>query len=161
MHQAVYKKIEGIGLTVGSRLTEIMYKGALKFHNFHWLRQIFGVSEYYKEATDGDIQKFSCMPCIMVSDVSKLVDISDSWVRRKLWLISQSQILEKVPVADIRAVASEFSIELDTEVSDGVEKIKIPDEKKKLKIIFRFLDEDYYKSPLLANCYLANSKRPV
>ena len=157
----VYKKIEGIGLTVGSRLTAVMYKGELKFHSFHWLRQIFDVSEYYKEATDGDIQQFACMPCVMVSDVAKLVAISDGWVRRKLWLISQSQILEKIPVADIKAVAAEFSIELDAEVSDGVLKIKIPDEKKKLKTILRFLDEDYYKSPLLENCYLANSKKPA
>lgn len=157
----VYKKIEGIGLTVDSKLTAILRDGALKFHSFHLLRQIFDVSEYYKEATDGDIHQFACMVCVMVVDSSKLIEISDTWVRRKLWLISQSQILEKVPVADIKAVAAEFHIELKTEIDDGTEKLVIPDEKKQLKTILRFLDEDYYKSPLLANCYLANSKRPV
>jgi hypothetical protein len=157
----VYKKIEGIGLTVDSKLTAILREGALKFHSFHLLRKIFDVSEYYKEATDCDIHQFASMACVMVANSSKLIAISDTWVRRKLWLISQSQILEKVPVADIKAVAVEFHIELKTEIEDGTDKLVIPDEKKQLKTILRFLDEDYYKSPLLANYYLANSKRPV
>ena len=31
----VYKKIEGIGLTIDSKLTAILREGALKFHSFH------------------------------------------------------------------------------------------------------------------------------
>jgi len=157
----VYKKIEGIGLTVDSKLTAILQDCSLKFHSFHLLRQIFDVSEYYKEATDGDIHQFASMACVAVRDSANMIAISDSWVRRKLWLISQSQILEKVPVSDIKAVAAEFHIELKTEMKDGTEKLIIPEEKKQLKTILRFLDEDYYKSPLLANYYLANSKRPI
>lgn len=157
----VYKKIEGIGLTVDSKLTAILREGMLKFHSFHLLRQIFDVSEYYKEATDCDIHQFASMACLMVGDSSKLIEMSDTWVRRKLWLISQSQILERIPVADIKAAAAEFHIELKTEMDGCAEKIVIPEEKKQLKTILRFLDEDYYKSPLLANYYLANSKRLV
>lgn len=123
------------------------------------LRQIFDVSEYYKEATDADIKQFADLSCISVKDLNDLVAMSDNWVRRKLWLISQSQILDKVAVTDIRAAALEFRIEITTEMQGGIEKIIIPEEKKQLKKTLRFLDEDYYKSPLLANYYLANSKR--
>lgn len=157
----VYKKIEGIGLTIDSKLTAIIRGDTLAFHSFHLLRQVFDLSEYYKEATDGDIQQFANLNCISVASTSNLVANSDTWVRRKLWLISQSQILQKVPVCDIKAVAAEFSINLETVVSDGVEKISIPETKKELKTILRFLDEDYYKSPLLQNRYLTNSKRPA
>lgn len=157
----VYKKIEGIGLTIDSKLTAIIRDGSLNFHSFHLLRQIFDLSAYYKEATDGDIQQFSNCTCVLVKNTTDLVAISDTWVRRKLWLISQSEILQKVPVCDIKAVAAEFSILLETVMDNGVEKIIIPDNKKDLKTILRFLDEDYYKSPLLQNRYLTNSKRPV
>ncbi len=157
----VYKKIEGIGLTIDSKLTAIIGDGSLKFHSFHLLRQIFDLSAYYKEATDGDIQQFASCACVSVSNTADLVTISDTWVRRKLWLISQSQILQKVPVSDIKAVAAEFSIPLETVMDNGTEKILIPETKKELKTILRFLDEDYYKSPLLQNRYLTNSKRPV
>lgn len=157
----VYKKIEGIGLTVDGKLTAIFRDGALKFHSFHLLRQIFDMSAYYNEATDVDIQQFSSLACVAVADEANLLSISDNWVRRKLWLISQSQILQKVPVSDIKAVAAEFSIALETVMDNGSEKIKIPDTKKELKTILRFLDEDYYKSPLLQNYYLTNSKRAI
>lgn len=157
----VYKKIEGIGLTIDSKVTATIRDGALKFHSFHLLRQIFDMSAYYKEATDGDINDFATLPCLGISNVATLVANSDTWVRRKLWLISQSQILTKVPVCDIKAVAAEFSIPLETEHSDGIEKIKVPEAKRDLKTLLRFLDEDYYKSPLLQNRYITNSKRPV
>ncbi len=157
----VYKKIEGIGLTIDSKLTAIIRSENLKFHSFHLLRQMFDVSEYYKEATDGDINQFASMACLMVADSAQLVEISDTWVRRKIWLISQSQILDRVPMAEIKAVATEFHIDFTTTMDDGVEKLVIPTDKKQLKTILRFLDEDYYKSPLLANYYLANSKRPA
>lgn len=157
----VYKKIEGIGLTIDNKITATIRNGTLKFHSFHLLRQIFDMSGYFNEATDGDIKEFATLACLKIRDVDALVENSDSWVRRKLWLISQSQILTRIPVTDIKAVAAEFGIPLDTEHVDGLEKILIPTEKRDLKTLLRFLDEDYYKSPLLQNRYVTNSKRAI
>ncbi len=86
---------------------------------------------------------------------------SDSWVRRKVWLVMQSTILSKVPLNDIKAIATEFSIPIEYVTQDGNEKIKIPRDRKSLKTLLRFLDEDYYKSPLSKTNYLTNSKRVV
>lgn len=157
----VYKKIEGIGLTIDNKLTATLRESSLKFNSFHMVRQIFDLSSYYMEATDIDIQQFAALPSISVENTENLVSVSDNWVRRKLWLISQSPILQLVPVADIKAVAAEFHIPLETIMIDGNEKIKLPETKKELKTILRFLDEDYYKSPLLQNYYITNSKRPA
>ncbi len=157
----VYKKIEGVGLTIDNKLTAILIENSLKFNSFHMVRQVFDLSEYYMEATDIDIHQFAALPTISVKNAETLVSVSDSWVRRKLWLISQSQILQLVPLADIKAVATEFNIPLETTVIEGNEKIKLPETKKELKTILRFLDEDYYKSPLLQNYYITNSKRPA
>jgi hypothetical protein len=55
----VYKKIEGIGLTIDYKLTATLEGGKLKFFSFHNARQIFDLSEYYKEATDDDVIEFS------------------------------------------------------------------------------------------------------
>ncbi len=157
----VYKKIEGIGLTLDSKLTAIIHEKNLRFHSFHLVRQIFDMSNYYKEATDCDIKQFAKTPCLHVSSTSNLVDVSDTWIRRKLWLISQSQILQKASVDDIKKVADEFNIDLSLTSTDGVVQIVIPDDKKELKKILRFLDEDYYKSPILKKKYITNSKRSV
>lgn len=157
----VYKKIEGIGLTLDSKLSATLRDGTLRFHSFHLIRQVFDMSEYYKEATDCDIQDFASIGCIKVQDQQALIAVSDTWVRRKVWLIQQSQILQTVPINDIKAVAVEFHIPLETIVDNGVEKIVLPQSKAELKTILRFLDEDYYKSPLSNTHFITNSKRPA
>jgi hypothetical protein len=157
----VYKKVEGIGLTVDSRITAILKGNTLKFHSFHHTRQIFDLSDYYKEATVSDINDFAALECISVPDLPNLINISDTWVRRKLWLIQQSQILQKYPMHQIKTVAMEFNVQLKTISEDGVEKIVVPQDKATFKSILRFLDEDYYKSPLSNTKYITNSKRLV
>ena len=156
----VYRKIEGIGVTIDSKLSAILKSGSLKFFSFHLLRQIFDLSGYYKEATDADINDFSALPIIKVEDLQQFIKVADSWVRRKLSLIQQSQILDTVPINDIKAVALDFNIPLQTLHEGGVELIKLPiHNKAELKTILRFLDEDYYKSPLSKTQFLSNSKR--
>lgn len=157
----IYKKIEGIGLTIDSKLSALIKGGTLKFYSFHLLRQIFDMSEYYKEATDSDISEFSALQLIHASDLQNLISISDTWVRRKFSLIQQSQILENVPINEIKAVAAEFNIPFKTSNINGIEKIELPDTKAELKTLLRFLDEDYYKSPLSKTQCITNSKRAV
>ncbi|WMO14914.1 Kiwa anti-phage protein KwaB-like domain-containing protein [Pseudoalteromonas piscicida] len=155
----VYKKIEGIGLTIDHKLTATLEEGKLKFFSFHNARQIFDLSEYYKEATDDDVIEFSNQGLIKSVDHHQLLEMSDSWVRRKISLIQQSGILQNVPINEMKAVATEFSIPFTTVSEDGDELIKIPDNKSDLKKLLRFLDEDYYKSPLSKTNFITNSKR--
>ncbi|HAS6208302.1 DUF4868 domain-containing protein [Vibrio vulnificus] len=155
----VYKKIEGIGLTVDSKLTAILEGGKLRFFSFFTARQMFDLSEYYKEATNDDINVFSSSDAVRVTNKNGLIDISDSWVRRKISLIQQSDILGTVPIHVMKAVASEFNIPFPTVNIDGNEVIDIPLDKPALKVLLRFLDEDYYKSPLSNTNFVTNSKR--
>ena len=155
----VYKKIEGIGLTIDHKLTATLEEGKLKFFSFHNARQIFDLSEYYKEATDDDVLEFSNLGLIKSVDSDQLLKMSDSWVRRKISLIQQSGILQSVPINEMKAVATEFSIPFTTVTENGGELIEIPDNKSDLKKLLRFLDEDYYKSPLSKTNFITNSKR--
>lgn len=157
----VYKKVDGVGVTIDSKLSAIIVGSNLKFFSFHMTRQIFDLSAYYIEATDSDIQEFSEVPAVRVQNMSHLVSISDKWIRRKLALVKQSGILETVPVGVIRAAATEFSIELSVSNEGGYEAIVLPQNKAELKKVLRFLDEDYYRSPLSDRSFVSNSKRPT
>lgn len=157
----VYKRIEGSGLTLDNKVIARLQGTKLSFFSFFHVRQIFDMSSYYQDATDNDITQFSQLNELHVENVAELMSASDSWVRRKVWLILQSNILGKVPPNDIKAIAAEFNIPIEYVAQDGTEKLKIPSEKKSLKTLLRFLDEDYYKSPLSKTSYLTNSKRAV
>ncbi|WP_318464309.1 Kiwa anti-phage protein KwaB-like domain-containing protein [Photobacterium leiognathi] len=155
----VYKKIEGIGLTVDSKLTAILEGRKLRFFSFFTARQMFDLSGYYKEATNEDINVFSSSDAVHVISKEGLIEISDSWVRRKISLIQQSDILGTVPIHTMKAVASKFNIPFPTVNINGNEVIDIPLDKPALKVLLRFLDEDYYKSPLSNTNFVTNSKR--
>ena len=157
----VYKKIEGIGLTIDHKITATLESGKLRFFNFHNARQMFDLSEYYKVATDDDVTEFAALDLIKSENTEQLIEMSDSWVRRKISLIHQSGILQNVPINEMKAVATEFSIPFLTEMDGSREVIKLPDNKSDLKKLLRFLDEDYYKSPLSNTAFVTNSKRAV
>lgn len=157
----VYRKIEGIGLTIDHKLTATLESGRLKFFSFHAARQIFDLSEYYKEATDDDVVEFAGLDIIQSVDTSSLIGMSDSWVRRKISLIQQSGILQNVPLNEMKAVATEFGIPFETVTESSGEVIKIPESKSDFKKLLRFLDEDYYKSPLSKTNFVTNSKRAL
>jgi hypothetical protein len=157
----VYRKIEGIGLTVDSKLSAILKDNRLTFCSFHSARQLFDLSEHYIEATDNDIVEFAALPNINVEDMPSMVALADTWIRRKFALIQQSQILTSVPLAEIKAVAAEFGIGMQFSEKEGQEAIDLPTNKAELKKLLRFLDEDYYKSPLSKANFITNSKRKV
>lgn len=157
----VYKKIEGIGITVDYKLTATLEAGKLKFHSFHTTRQMFDLSEYYKVATDDDVMEFLQVDQIQSINSTNFLPLADSWVRRKISLIQQSGILQNVPIHEMRAAAMDFNIPFETIEEKGSEVISIPDNKSDLKKLLRFLDEDYYKSPLSKTNFVTNSKQVV
>ncbi|PZR45670.1 hypothetical protein, partial [Paraburkholderia fungorum] len=58
----------------------------------------------------------------------------------------------------IAKVAVSFDIEIKTQEVDGKPAIVFPETRAELKRVLRFLDEDYYQSPLSDARYISNSK---
>ena len=83
--------------------------------------------------------------------------MADSWIRRKIAMINDSKVLEKFSVADIVKRAAKVGVKI---AANGG-KIVLPNDKKLVKVILGFLDEEAYKGPFSKNTYLANSKRQV
>ena len=130
----------------------------MRFNSFHNARLIFDLSDHYIEATDADIKAFVALGTVHV-DEALLVGLADTWIRRKLALIQQSQILTKVPVLEIQAAAAGFGIMFTVASVNGSEQLVFPETKAELKTLLRFLDEDYYESPLSKTHFITNSKR--
>lgn len=155
----VYRKIEGVGLTLDTRVAAILEDSKLRFFSFHAARQILDLTQYYKEATDEDLRDLS--NSVHVADVSNFVAASDSWVRRKVALVMQSAILDKIDLEETKKVALVFGIDLNTTIVGEKSVLVLPENKAELKKVLRFLDEDYFQSVLLSTPHLSNSKRQI
>lgn len=157
----VYRKVEGLGLTLDTRLSVVLEDTKLSFFSFFAARQIFDLSQYYKEATDDDLNEFAGGKFVHVGDVANFVTLSDTWIRRKVALVMQSAILERIDLEETKKAAQVFGIELNTTTVDGVAVLVLPENKPDLKKVLRFLDEDYFQSVLSSTLHLSNSKRQI
>lgn len=159
---SVFKKLADAGLTLDNKLAAAIQNDRLYFHSFALARRLFDLSEYFKVATDGDLETFVTHRAALFEDPASLHRSADSWVRKKVALILQSGILDKERPARIAAVAEEeFGLTFQVQTVGGQEKLRFPSDKKALKEMLHFLDADYLTYTLTGTHYLSNSKRVV
>jgi hypothetical protein len=151
-----FQKMTDAGLALDTKLLAVLEGSDLKFQSFHFLRRVFDLSEYFNEATDEEITSFANHEKLHVEDVAAFIASAGPLVRKKISLIQQSGVLNSVTTEQIVASAQEFNIDVQTNAEGN---IVVPSNKTELRRLLRFLDEDYYASPLSQTRYVSNSKR--
>lgn len=159
-----YKKLEEPGLMLQDKLTAHYDNGTLYFVSYHNTKRFLDLADYYREATDTDLDAFAESDLFVFEDQDSFKENADSIIRKKVALLQKNKVLDDLSVADIQTVANNFNSELPEEhhitvsiSEDG--KLVIPKDKKQLKELVRFLDEDYVTAPLTKRKCLTNSKK--
>lgn len=159
-----YKKLEEPGLMLQDKLTAHYHNGTLHFSSYHNTKRFLDLADYYREATDTDLDAFAATELFAFEDEAGFKEQADSIIRKKIALLQKNEVLKNITVADIQNVAANFNAELPEEHhvnitvnEDG--KLLIPGNKKQLKELIRFLDEDYVTAPLTKRKCLTNSKQ--
>jgi hypothetical protein len=80
----------------------------------------------------------SWVKAIQIGDLPLFIAMADAWVRRKLSLITQSQILENVAIDVMKKVAATFGIQLEISSVGGHDVLVLPQNKEELKKYFAF-----------------------
>lgn len=151
-----FKRMSEAGLTLDTRLLAVLEGNQLKFQSFHFLSRVFDMSEYFKEATAEEITAFAKHGKLSVDNVQVFIDLASAPIRKKITLILQSGVLENFTTEQIVASAQSFKVDVKT-TNDG--RIVLPTNSTELRRLLRFLDEDYYESPLTQTHFVSNSKR--
>lgn len=151
-----FEKMNDSGLTLDTRLLAVLEGRTLKFQSFHFLRRVFELSEYFKEATYEEVAAFANHAKLAAADPAAFAEAASAPIRRKINLIMQSQILDNFTSEQLVAAAQTFNVVVETG-PDG--RIVLPTNSTELRRLLRFLDEDYYESPLTQTRFVSNSKR--
>lgn len=159
-----YKKLEEPGLVLQDKITAHYHNGTLYFSSYHNAKRFLGLAEYYREATETDLDDFAATDLFEFEDLSKFKEQADSIIRKKIALLQKNEVLKDVSVLDIQSVANNFNAELPEYhhiniVINAEGKLVVPEDKKQLKELIRFLDEDYVTAPLTKRKCLTNSKQ--
>lgn len=156
-NNSTFQRQRNFGISISDTIDCFYKNGELQFVSFFYARQIFDLGEYYRSATDKEVLSFASNPNLEFEDSEAFSKMADTWIRRKIAMINDSKVLENFPVADIVRRASKVGVKI---TANGG-KIVLPNDKKLVKVILGFLDEEAYKGPFSKNTYLANSKRQV
>ena len=142
----------------GISISDCYYtEGELQFSSFYFARQIFDLSEYYRSATDQEVQSFTTSDKLSFEDTEAFKNTANTWIRRKIAMINDSGVLVNYKASEIKKLAKDAGITIAVENK----KVVIPNDKEQIKVILGFLDEEAYKGPFSQNTFLANSKRRV
>ncbi len=159
-----YKKLEEPGLVLQGKLTAHYQDGTLLFVSYHNTKRFLDLSDYYKEATNADLDDFASSDLFEFENKDLFKEDADSIIRKKVALLQKNKVLDDISVNDIQTVATNFNQELPEEYHITINvsengKLIIPEDKKQLKELLRFLDEDYVTAPLTKRKCLTNSKK--
>ena len=152
-----FKRENRWGIAISDTIDCLFASTELQFLSYFYARQVFDLSEYYRSATDSEVRSFTSVEILNIEDSGQFQVMADTWVRRKIATINDSGVLQNNSANKIREIAQKCG--LDITVKNG--KLVIPADKKKLKEILGFLDDEVYKGAFSEETYITNSKRKV
>lgn len=152
-----YSKLDTPTISLDSKLLCVISSGIVKFNNFSNMRCVFDMKEYYKEATNEDIDLFANHSRICVEDVENLKNIANQNIRKRIHNLLKSNVLNDFSAADILNKAQEHGFENLITVQDN--KISLPNNAKEIIKILCFLDEKLYKGVFSELVIMANSTK--
>ena len=158
-----YKKLEEPGLVLQDKLTAHYVNGNLLFVSYHNTKRFLDLNDYYTAATDTDLDSFSENDLFEFEDQDTFKGNADSIIRKKIKMLQKNNVLDNLSINDIKKVAKDLNQnvaeehQINIETSNG--KLVIPKDKKQLKKLIHFLDEDYVTAPLTKRRCLTNSKQ--
>lgn len=154
---STFKELESPVVLLDANLAAIWDKGTLKFKNFNNAKKIFDLTSYFTEATDEQIEEFVAHSFISSAGKEKVMKACTAWSRKKIALILRGKVLDSMTAKSIKAAAKV----VDYEVPMDGNKIKLPSDKKELKELLQFLDEDFYIGPISHRKLLSSGKREI
>jgi hypothetical protein len=152
-----YSKLEEPGMTLQDRITALFVDGNLYFISYANTRKFLSLTEYYREATDAEIDEFIDNEMFLITNRELFKTNSNQIVRKRIALLKRNSVLDNVTIPNIRRVGREYGVAIN--IREG--KIVLPTSRKEIKELVKLLDEDYFTAPLTGRKCTTNSKRYI
>lgn len=157
----VFELSTSIGLSLPDKLAGVVTGNKIRFKSFQNLRKIFNMDKYFREATVEELNTFVAHDKFHKEPGFDITKVSDTEILTKVALISKINTMDH-PITLMKKYAKQVDFKLITTIdSSGKEKVVMPTDKKEIKLLLSFLNEDIFKSIMSKQTYKSNSKRPI
>lgn len=148
---------ERFGICISDDIDCFFTDNKLVFHSYFMAKQIFDLKDYYRTATDNEVQNFTEIETLEITSPELFKSQADSRVRKNIASIIDSGILKQYSAKKIQTMGKQTGIGISVKNN----RIVIPSTKKEMKIVLGFLDDHVYKGVFSQETFITNSKRPV
>lgn len=155
----IFRRLEEPGLQLSTAVHAVISGDSLVFNRLHWVRRIVSIAQYYREATEEDLDAFVRSDAVALQDEAAFRTNADEWVRRRVALLVDGELFTQCGPRVIKEKAAEYGIPVRTVREGGRERVEVPSSRKEMKNLLKFLSEDIYKGPLTETQYVSTSKR--
>lgn len=157
----VFELSTSIGFNLPDKLAGVVTGNKIRFKSFQNLRKIFNMDKYFREATEEELKQFVLHDKFYKEPGFDIIKVSDTEILTKVALINKISSMD-FPISKMKKYAKQVTFDLKIIKDDkGEEKIVIPTDKKGIKLLLSFLNEDIFKSGITKKTYKSNSKRPI
>ena len=151
----VFRRLEGAGMVIRDVLDAVFEGGNLYFTSEHVVRRFLDLTGLFEEATKDEVHAFVGHKLFAVDDPAAVVELADQWVLRKVKMLASSGVLDSLGAKKVSERAKRFGLDFAVKKSQ----LNRPRDRKTLKLLLKFLDEDYFQSDLTDAQFVVNSKR--
>lgn len=145
------------GICISDEIDCVFTDNKLAFHSYFMAKQIFDLKDYYRTATDNEVQHFTEIETLEIASPELFKSQADSRIRRNIASIIDSGVLKQYSAKKIQTMGRQTGIGISVKNN----KIVIPSTKKEMKVVLGFLDDHVYKGVFSQETFITNSKRPV
>ena len=152
----MFVKNEDFCLNILASLDAIYYENTFKFINYTNANKVLPLGEYYREATQEEINNFKTLEIFILGNEASFDKYTSAHnVRGQIAKILDSGVLSNHTACQLKEIATSYNISIDIQNN----KIVIPTEKKDIKYFLTFLSEKIYKGPLSGKTLISSSTR--
>jgi hypothetical protein len=160
--EGTFRRLESPGLILDAQLAALYRGGTLYFRSYQVAKRIFDLTAYYREASNDEITTFLGAGLVACAAPAMLLANIDTVGRKKFTMVRTSGVLDTVSLKTIVSTAKRHKVPLTTQVVNGQRKIVFPSERKELKAVLSFLNQDIYEAPLTRDGrFLSRSKTRI
>lgn len=156
-----FQRLDDPGFTLDSKLAVAFEGDDLFFKKYATANRVVDITEYFREANDVEVRQVLTHDRFNVEDVDAVLDICDTWMRKRFSSLLESGVMDDVGPRRIRNVARDYGLEFSTTRNGNRDQLVFPTEKREMKKMLTFLNEGYYEGILTGTHYQTNSNRSV
>lgn len=157
-HDMFVEERRGFSINIGETVDCVFIGGGLIFEKYNDANGVFDLSEYYRTASQSEVDQFSNNPAFEIDD-------SDTFARSVAGISMRKKIAKIIDLGTLNDVGkirtNATKVNVDIAFTEDGSKVKIPEDKKELKKVMAFLAEELYPGLFTNNTYLSNSTRKV